>query len=247
METANPALSSSTFTGFGRVAAADAMSIQGTVNKAAVLLLCVLITATWVWNLFYQTMNPNAVVPWLTLGAIAGFIVALVTIFKKTWAGVTAPIYALLEGLVIGGLSALAEAQFHGIVIQAVGLTFGTCLALLLAYKSRLIRATENFKMGVVAATGGIVLVYLATIILGFFGVQIPLIHQSGVVGIGFSLFVVIIAALNLVLDFDFIEQGAAAGAPKYMEWYAAFGLMVTLIWLYIEILRLLTKLRSRE
>ncbi len=247
METANPALSSSTFTGFGRVAAADAMSIQGTVNKAAVLLLCVLITATWVWNLFYQTMNPNDVVPWLTLGAIAGFIVALVTIFKKTWAGVTAPIYALLEGLVIGGLSALAEAQFHGIVIQAVGLTFGTCLALLLAYKSRLIRATENFKMGVVAATGGIVLVYLATIILGFFGVQIPLIHQSGVVGIGFSLFVVIIAALNLVLDFDFIEQGAAAGAPKYMEWYAAFGLMVTLIWLYIEILRLLTKLRSRE
>ncbi len=247
METANPALSSSTFTGFGRVAAADAMSIQGTVNKAAVLLLCVLITATWVWNLFYQTMNPNAVVPWLTLGAIAGFIVALITIFKKTWAGVTAPIYALLEGLVIGGLSALAEAQFHGIVIQAVGLTFGTCLALLLAYKSRLIRATENFKMGVVAATGGIVLVYLATIILGFFGVQIPLIHQSGVVGIGFSLFVVIIAALNLVLDFDFIEQGAAAGAPKYMEWYAAFGLMVTLIWLYIEILRLLTKLRSRE
>ncbi len=247
METANPALSSSTFTGFGRVAAADAMSIQGTVNKAAVLLLCVLITATWVWNLFYQTMNPDAVVPWLTLGAIAGFIVALITIFKKTWAGVTAPIYALLEGLVIGGLSALAEAQFHGIVIQAVGLTFGTCLALLLAYKSRLIRATENFKMGVVAATGGIVLVYLATIILGFFGVQIPLIHQSGVVGIGFSLFVVIIAALNLVLDFDFIEQGAAAGAPKYMEWYAAFGLMVTLIWLYIEILRLLTKLRSRE
>lgn len=247
METANPALSSRTFTGFGRVAAADTMSIQGTVNKAAVLLLCVLITATWVWNLFYQTMNPNAVVPWLTLGAIAGFIVALVTIFKKTWAGVTAPIYALLEGLVIGGLSALAEAQFQGIVIQAVGLTFGTCLALLLAYKSRLIRATENFKMGVVAATGGIVLVYLATIILGFFGVQIPLIHQSGIVGIGFSLFVVIIAALNLVLDFDFIEQGAAAGAPKYMEWYAAFGLMVTLIWLYIEILRLLTKLRSRE
>jgi uncharacterized YccA/Bax inhibitor family protein len=247
METANPALSSSTFTGFGRVAAADAMSIQGTVNKAAVLLLCVLITATWVWKVFYQTMNPNAVVPWLTLGAIAGFIVALITIFKKTWAGVTAPIYALLEGLVIGGLSALAEAQFHGIVIQAVGLTFGTCLALLLAYKSRLIRATENFKAGVVAATGGIVLVYLATIILGFFGVQIPLIHQSGIVGIGFSLFVVIIAALNLVLDFDFIEQGAAAGAPKYMEWYAAFGLMVTLIWLYIEILRLLTKLRSRE
>jgi uncharacterized YccA/Bax inhibitor family protein len=247
METANPALSSSTFTGFGRVAAADAMSIQGTVNKTLVLLLCVVITATWVWNLFYQTMNPNVVVPWLAVGAIAGFIVALITIFKKTWAGVTAPIYALLEGLVLGGLSALAEAQFQGIVIQAVALTFGTFLALLLAYKSRLIRATENFKAGVMAATGGILLIYLATIILGFFGVQIPLIHQSGLVGIGFSVFVVIIAALNLVLDFDFVEQGAAAGAPKFMEWYAAFGLMVTLIWLYIEILRLLTKLRSRE
>jgi uncharacterized YccA/Bax inhibitor family protein len=247
METANPALSSSTFTGFGRIAAADAMSIQGTVNKTLVLLLCVVLTATWVWNLFYQTMNPNVVVPWLAVGAIAGFIVGLITIFKKTWAGVTAPIYALLEGLVLGGLSALAEAQFQGIVIQAVALTFGTFLALLLAYKTRLIRATENFKAGVVAATGGILLIYLATIILGFFGVQIPLIHQSGLVGIGFSVFVVIIAALNLVLDFDLVEQGAAAGAPKFMEWYAAFGLMVTLIWLYIEILRLLTKLRSRE
>ena len=247
METANPALSSSTFTGFGRIAAADAMSIQGTVNKTLVLLLCVVLTATWVCNLFYQTMNPNDVVPWLAVGAIAGFIVGLITIFKKTWAGVTAPIYALLEGLVLGGLSALAEAQFQGIVIQAVALTFGTFLALLLAYKTRLIRATENFKAGVVAATGGILLIYLATIILGFFGVQIPLIHQSGLVGIGFSVFVVIIAALNLVLDFDLVEQGAAAGAPKFMEWYAAFGLMVTLIWLYIEILRLLTKLRSRE
>jgi len=223
------------------------MSIQGTVNKTLVLLLCVVLTATWVWNLFYQTMNPNVVVPWLAVGAIAGFIVGLITIFKKTWAGVTAPIYALLEGLVLGGLSALAEAQFQGIVIQAVALTFGTFLALLLAYKTRLIRATENFKAGVVAATGGILLIYLATIILGFFGVQIPLIHQSGLVGIGFSVFVVIIAALNLVLDFDLVEQGAAAGAPKFMEWYAAFGLMVTLIWLYIEILRLLTKLRSRE
>lgn len=247
METANPALSSTTFTGFGRIAPAEAMSIQGAANKSLLLLLCVMLTATWVWNLFYKTMNPDVVLPWLGLGAIAGFIVALVTIFKKTWAGVTAPLYALLEGLVVGGLSALAEAQFQGIVIQAVALTFGTCLALLLAYKTRLIRATENFKLGVVAATGGIALFYLATIILGLFGVQMPLIHSSGLASIGFSVFVCIIAALNLVLDFDFIEQGAAAGAPKYMEWYAAFGLMVTLIWLYIEILRLLTKLRSRE
>ncbi len=247
MKTANPALDSSTFTGFGRVAAAEAMTIQGTVNKAGLLLLCVLITATWIWNLYYRTLNPAAITPWLAGGAIAGLIVGFITIMKNTWAPVTAPIYALLEGLVIGGLSAIFEAQFPGIVIQAVALTFGTCLALLLAYKTRLIRASENFKAGVVAATGGIFLVYLATIILGFFGVQIPLIYQSGPVGIAFSLFVVIIAALNLVLDFDFIEQGAAGGAPRYMEWYAAFGLMVTLIWLYLEIIRLLAKLRSRD
>ena len=247
MRTSNPALGAGTFTGFPRLAAAEAMTIQGTVNKAVVLLICVLLTASWVWSMFFKTGNPGVVMPWLVVGAIGGFVVALVTIFKMTWAPVTAPIYALLEGLVIGGLSALAEAQFPGIVIQAVGLTFGTCLALLMAYKSGLIRATENFKLGVVAATGGIALFYLVTIILSRFGVRIPLIYQSGWVGIGFSLFVVVIAALNLVLDFDFIEQGAAGGAPKFMEWYGAFGLMVTLIWLYLEILLLLTKLRSRD
>ncbi len=247
MRTANPALSNDTFTGFGRIAREEQMSIQGTVNKALLLVLCVFITAAWTWNIFYRTMNPQAVMPLLVIGAVAGFIVALVTVFKQSWAPVTAPIYALLEGLVIGGVSSVAEAQFPGIVIQAVGLTFGTCLALLLAYKSGLIRASENFKLGVVAATGGIAVFYLVTLVLGFFGVRIPLIYQSGPVGIAFSLFVVVIAALNLVLDFDFIEQGAAAGAPRYMEWYAAFGLMVTLIWLYLEILRLLMKLRSRE
>jgi uncharacterized YccA/Bax inhibitor family protein len=247
MKTANPALPLGTFTGLGRVAAAEAMTIQGTVNKAAVLLLCVLVTAAYVWNLYYRTLNQAVIMPYLGGGAIAGFIVAIVTVFKKTWAPVTAPTYALLEGLVIGGLSAVLEAQFQGIVIQAVGLTFGACLALLMAYKSGLIRATETFKSVVVAATGGIVLVYLVSIILGLFGWQIPLIYQSGLVGIGFSLLVVVIAALNLVLDFDFIEQGAAAGAPKYMEWYGAFSLMVTLIWLYLEMLRLLAKIRSRE
>ena len=247
MRTSNPALGAGTFTGFPRLAAAEAMTIQGTVNKAAVLLICVLLTASWVWSMFFKTGNPGVVMPWLVVGAIGGLIVALVTIFKMTWAPVTAPIYALLEGLVIGGISALAEAQFPGIVIQAVALTFGTCLALLMAYKSGLIRATENFKLGVVAATGGIALFYLVTFILSFFGVRMALFYSSGWVGIGFSLFVVVIAALNLVLDFDFIEQGAAGGAPKFMEWYGAFGLMVTLIWLYLEILRLLTKLRSRD
>jgi uncharacterized YccA/Bax inhibitor family protein len=184
--------------------------------------------------------------PWTLIGAIGGFIVALLTIFKPQWSSVTAPIYSLLQGVFLGGISAYFESMYPGIVIQAVGLTFATCLGLLIAYRSGLIKATENFKSGVIAATGGIAIVYVVTIILGFFGIRVPYIHEGGLIGIGFSLFVVTVAALNLVLDFDFIEKGSQGGAPKFMEWYGAFGLMVTLIWLYIEILRLLTKLRQR-
>jgi len=246
MRTANPALNDDTFKGYGRtIASGDAMTIQGTVNKSAVLLLLVLLTSTWTWRLYYTATGSLGV--WILGGAIGGFIVAMVTVFKKQWAAATAPLYALLEGLVLGGISSMLEARYPGIVIQAVGLTFGTLFGLLFAYKSGMIKATENFKLGVVAATGGIAVVYLVTMLLGFFGIRMPYIHESGMIGIGFSLFVVIIAALNLVLDFDFIEQGAVQGAPKYMEWYGAFGLMVTLIWLYIEILRLLSKMRSRR
>jgi uncharacterized YccA/Bax inhibitor family protein len=229
------------------------MTIQGTVNKSFLLLLLLLISATWVWNQV-DALEPaqlaqsvGRIVPWMIGGAIGGMIVALVTVFKKSWSMVTAPLYALLEGLVLGGLSAILEAQYSGIVIQAVALTFGVFFCLLLVYTSRLIKVTQNFRLGIAAATGGIFLVYLASFVLGFFGINIPLIHESGLIGIGFSLFVVIIAALNLVLDFDFIENGAAQGAPKYMEWYGAFGLLVTLVWLYIDILRLLAKLRSRD
>ena len=247
MRTGNPTLNSTTFAKAGRVVDfTQAMTIQGTVNKTGLLLLLLLLAAGWTWNLFF-TVGVQAVTPYIWGGAIGGMVFALVTAFKRTWAMVTAPVYVVLEGLFLGGLSAMLEAQFPGIVLQAVGLTFGALFALLTAYKSGLIRATENFKLGIVAATGGIFLVYMATMILGLFGVQVPLIHDSGPVGILFSLFVVVIAALNLVLDFDFIENGAAQGAPRYMEWYAAFGLMVTLIWLYIEILRLLAKLRSRR
>ncbi len=248
IRSANPTLSGSTFTRYaGAIDRAEAMTIQGTVNKTGILLFLTFIAAAWVWDKFFTAENPAVVMPYLWGGVLGGFVVALVTVFKKTWAPFTAPVYALLEGLFLGALSAFLEARYPGIVIQAVGLTFGTLLALLMAYKSRLIRPTENFKLGVVAATGGIFLVYLATMVLGFFGVSIPYIHGSGLIGIGFSVFVVIIAALNLVLDFDFIESGAAAGAPKFLEWYGAFALMVTLIWLYIEILRLLAKLRSRR
>jgi len=248
MRTGNPALNDQTFTGFQYArGVAQSMSIQGTVNKTGLLLLLALCSASWTWNLYYESGNPAAVTPWVFGGAVGGLIVAFVTMWKKPWAAVTAPAYALLEGLVLGGLSSILEAQYPGIAFQAVGLTFGTLVSLLLAYRSGLIRATENFKLGVVAATGGIFVVYLVTLGLGMFGVQIPGVYGNGMVGIGFSLFVVGLAALNLVLDFDFIETGAANRAPKYMEWYAAFGLIVTLVWLYIEILRLLAKLRSRD
>ena len=243
MRTANPALREDTFTEFRPVT--EAMTINGTVNKTAVLLVLAVCGAAYTWNLFTQSAQATA--PWALGGALGGFVVALVTAFKKTWSPITAPLYSVLEGLFLGAISAQFEAQFKGIVFQAMALTFGTLFGLLLAYRSGLIRATQNFRLGIVAATGGIALVYLVSFVMGFFGKQIPYIHESGWIGIGFSLFVVVIAAMNLVLDFDFIEQGAEHGAPKYMEWYAAFGLMVTLIWLYIEILRLLAKLSRRR
>ncbi|MEM7009483.1 MAG: Bax inhibitor-1/YccA family protein, partial [Thermodesulfobacteriota bacterium] len=182
---------------------------------------------------------------WLYGGLIGGLIFAFITIFKKTWAPITAPIYAILEGLAIGGISAIFELQFSGIVFQAVSLTFGTLFAMLVTYRLGLIKVTEKFRMGVVAATGAIFVVYLLSFVLGFFSINVPFIHSGGTIGILFSLFVVVIAALNLVLDFDFIEKGAEHGAPKYMEWYGAFGLIITLVWLYIEFLRLLSKLRQ--
>jgi uncharacterized YccA/Bax inhibitor family protein len=180
-------------------------------------------------------------------GLIGGFVVALVTIFKKNWSPFTAPIYALLEGLALGGISAIFERTYPGVAIQAVGLTLGTLFAMLLAYKTGMIRATQSFKIGVIAATGGIAVFYLVEMVLSmFFHINVPAINGSSPWGIAFSLFVVVVAALNLVLDFDMIETGVNGGAPKYMEWYGAFGLMVTLIWLYLEILRLLGKLRRR-
>jgi uncharacterized YccA/Bax inhibitor family protein len=244
MRSANPTLNDETFAQMGRHGDAS-MSLDGAVNKTAVLLGCVLVPATFVWSQFFAAGGAVSVRGWIAGGAIGGLIFAIVTIFKKTWSPITAPLYALCEGLFLGALSAMFELRFPGIVIQAVALTFGTLFALLAAYRSGMIRATENFKLGIVAATGGIFLVYLLTFILGFFGMQIPFIHGSGPIGILFSLGVVVIAALNLVLDFDFIENGVARGAPKYMEWYAAFGLVVTLVWLYIEILHLLAKLQG--
>ena len=183
----------------------------------------------------------------MIFGLVGGLIAAMVTIFKPTVANISAPIYALLQGLAIGGISAMFESSYEGIVIQAVTLTFGTLAALLLAYKSGLIKPTENFRLMLFAATGGIFVLYMLNFVMSFFGASIGFIHSNGIMGIGFSLVVVAIAALNLVLDFDFIEQAAEQGAPKYLEAYGAFSLMVTLVWLYLEILRLLAKLNSRN
>ena len=222
------------------------MTLAGAINKTGILLVLCLVSAGYVWNQFFQSSEPPAVNGLMMLGLLGGLAMAIVTIFKRQWAGLTAPAYALLQGLALGGISAMFELQYPGIVIQAVGLTFGTLAMLLLAYKTGLIKPTENFRLMIVAATGGIVLLYLVSFVMGFFGSSVGFIHSNGLFGIGFSLFVVAIAALNLVLDFDFIEAGAEQGAPKYMEWYGAFSLMVTLVWLYLEILRLLAKLRSR-
>ncbi len=246
MRTSNPALNDQAFRG-QYAATGEAMTLEGTVNKTGLLLLCTAATAAWTWHLFTQSESAASVLPLLWLGTIGGFIFALVTVFKKAWSPVTAPAYALLEGLALGGISAVLNLRFPGIAIQAVGLTFGVLFVLLLAYRSGLIQVTQKFRLGVIAATGAIMLFYVAQFVLGFFGFHFSTVNGSSPIGIGFSVIVVIVASLNLVLDFDFIESGVRAGAAKYMEWYAAFGLMVTLVWLYLEILRLLTKIRSRD
>ena len=239
----NPTLRDDTFRGLPG-ALGETMTLQGTVNKTGLSLLILLAAASFTWR---QVTPDEPISPLLWLGLLGGLVVALVTAFKPALAPVTTPIYAALEGLFLGGVSGLYELRYPGIVMNAVGLTFGCLAALLAAYSSGLIRPSENFKLGIVAATGGIALLYLVSMGLGFFGKSIPFIHDSGPIGIAFSVFVVGLAALNLVLDFDFIEDGARRGAPKYMEWYGAFGLLVTLVWLYLEILRLLAKLQNRK
>ena len=239
----NPALNKNTFATLARDG--ERMTLGGTVNKTAILLALSLITAMWVWGRFFEDHSTASVGPLMLAGVIGGFIAALVTIFFKRAAPYTAPAYALLEGLAIGGVSAMAETRYPGIALQAVGLTFGVLFCLLAAYKMGVVRATDNFKRGVIAATGAIALLYLVDLGMMLFGHPIGFIHEGGPMGIIFSVVVVGIAAMNLVLDFDFIESGVQQGAPQYMEWYGAFGLMVTLIWLYLEILRLLGKARK--
>lgn len=246
---ANPVLNDKAFQRaeqYGQTATGELMSVEGAINKTAFMLLLVVAGATWVWTRYFQSQDPAVIMPYLMGGVIGGLVAALVTVFAPTWARISAPVYAAAEGLALGGISALYEQQLHGIVFQAIGLTFGVLAVMLVLYRSGIIKVTDRFRMIVFAATGGIALFYLVTIVLSFFHVSVPLVYGGGTAAIIFSLVVVVIAALNLAIDFDFISRGAAGGAPKFMEWYAAFGLMVTLIWLYLEILRLLANTRRR-
>jgi uncharacterized YccA/Bax inhibitor family protein len=254
MRTSNPTLNADTFQRFDRQASGNQMTVSGTVNKTGALLLLLIVSASITWNMIATgTVSPMA----CTLGGlIGGLLIAVVTCFKKTWAPVTAPLYAIVEGLFVGGVS-IVYANMVGaqgisgtgdsIVTQAVLLTFGVLFSMLAAYRFGIIKATAKFRAGVIAATGGIMLCYLIAIVLGFFGINVPHLHEATPLGIGISVAIIIIAALNLILDFDLIETGANQGAPKYMEWFGAFALIVTLIWLYIEILRLLAMLANRR
>ena len=246
LRSGNPALNSKIFQNLernnnGPLLRDDVMTIQGTVDKTGISLALLMFAG-------YFAYVPNGF-SFMIIGGFGGFIVALITVFKKTWAPITVPLYAMLEGLFLGSVSYMYGQLYEGIVFNAIILTVSILLSLLFAYKSGLIKATENFKLGVIAATGGIFLVYLFAIIGSFFGLSISFLDPTNgsLMSIGISLFIVVIASLNLVLDFDYIEEGAEKGAPKCMEWYGAFGLLVTLVWLYLEILRLLAKLNSRK
>ncbi len=258
MRTANPAFNDQFFNASEVVSSpSQTMTVQGTVYKTGILLFLATLTAIFIWRKFSiaiaglpaeeaLSVGTQAVIPWVIGGGIAGFVLALISMFAKKVVPFTAPLYALAQGLLLGGISAIFEMRYPGIVAPAIGLTFGTLMVMLMAYTTRLIRVTDKFRSGIIMATGAICLVYLVSFALNLFGMSVPYIHSSGLIGIGFSVVVVVIASLNLLLDFDFIEQGAAAGLPRNMEWYGAFALMVTLVWRYLEILRLLAKLRDR-
>ncbi len=244
----NPTLSEKAFQSVTITNYADSMTLRGTLNKFGFMLIMLLGSAYFSWKEFQGGGN---VQPYIWTGLIGGFIVALIIMFKKEWAPYLAPAYGLLEGLFLGAISAYYNEAFAtkapNIVMNAVGLTFGTAIAMYFLYSFKIIKATEKFKSVIFTATAGIAVFYLIAMVSRFFGVDMAFLHEGSLLGIGFSLVVVAVAALNLILDFDMIEQGTIAGAPKYMEWYGAFGLMVTIVWLYLEIIRLLSKLSSRN
>lgn len=244
----NPALSEKRFEASLTGAGTETMTERGTMNKFIFLFFLLMASALLTWKAHFEGVN---VWPWVIGSAIVGLILALVTSFRPQYGQYTVPAYGLVEGVFVGGISAVYADAFSevapGLVMQAVALTFGTVIAMYVLYRTSVIKATQRFKSIVFTATVGIAVFYLIALVLRLFGVELAFLHEGSLLGIGFSLFVVAIAALNLILDFDMIENGVKMGAPKYMEWFGAFGLMVTIIWLYIEILRLLSKLSSRD
>jgi uncharacterized YccA/Bax inhibitor family protein len=256
MRTANPALNDSAFekaasgwappTGQPHdLRVTDRMTFGGTLSATAVCAAVLMAAAFVGWNAVEQDPFGNTSLPgWIFLPLIGGLGVAVLTIFKPHLARFTAPVYSALQGLLVGAISAIYNAAYDGIVLQAVGLTAAVLAIMIFLYATRIIEVTNKLRTGIVAATGAVAIVYLVSIVVSLFGGEVPMIHDAGLIGIGFSLVVVAIAAFNLLLDFDLIENGVRHGAPPYMEWYAAFGLIVTLVWLYLEILRLLAKLR---
>lgn len=245
MNSGNPLLGEKRFRAIAEAHGAEAMTFNGAINKTAMLFLILLLGAAWTWSDISAAGAAPGISGKMLIGLFGGLVLALVTIFKMDWARFTAPAYAFLEGMFLGGLSAYFESMYPNIVIPAVVLTFGILVGMLVTYRAGLIPVTEKFRIGVVAATGGIAVFYLIAMGLGFFGIHIPFLFEGGLIGIGFSLFVIVIATLNLVLDFDLIDRMSKAGMPKHLEWYGAFALMVTLVWLYIEVLRLLAKTRE--
>ncbi|MGH8141548.1 MAG: Bax inhibitor-1/YccA family protein [Steroidobacteraceae bacterium] len=247
VRTGNPGLNAKTFAALPRPAVGEeSMTLQGTINKSFLLLVVLLAAAFWTWSQYLTSGNAGVVAAPMIIGAIAGLVLALIISFKPTTAPYLSIPYAACEGLLMGGISAQFEHRYPGIAIQAVALTFGVLAAMLLAYKTGLIKVTQRFMAIVVAGTGAIMLLYLVSMVLNLFHVSTPFLYGSSPLSIGISLVIIGFAALNLVLDFFLIDSGVSQGAPRYMEWYCAFGLLVTLVWLYLEILRFLAKTQRR-
>ena len=240
---ANPILNDR-FTEQERVINAEPMTINGTIQVTLFLGMLMLASAAYVWMKFTQGFMDMAVM--LTgIGGIVGFITALIVSFTRN--KVLVPVYAVCEGLFLGGISATFEASYPGIVIQAVVGTFAALFSMLVLYRMGLIKCSDKFRSVIFIATASIAVVYLVNFIGSFFGLHVPLINASSGAGIAISAGICVIAALNLIIDFDFIERGAQYMLPKDYEWYGAFGLMVTIVWLYLEIVRLLAKLSDRR
>jgi uncharacterized YccA/Bax inhibitor family protein len=244
---ANPVLSEKIFrTNQATSASTGTMTVKGTATKSLVLILMILAGAMYTWKIAYEAINPASLQPWMWGGVIGGFVVAMIISFKPIWAQYLAPIYAVLEGLFLGAISAVFSQAFAttapGIVMNATLLTILTAVVMLIIYRTNLIKVDGKFARIMSIAIGAIALYYIVSMVLSLFGVNLTMLHNSGPLSIGISLVIIGVAAFSLLLDFEFIVRASESGAPKYMEWYGAFGLMVTLVWLYLEILKILAK-----